>query len=91
MFGLESDYVHFLGHYYALADVNVPGEGLMYNEPDRMVATGGPKASAFFVFRSPELTYDRYDTEQQKPILRRAFAGGGWRTCSTATTWKTRT
>jgi 2-polyprenyl-6-methoxyphenol hydroxylase-like FAD-dependent oxidoreductase len=52
----------------------------MYNEPGRMIAVGGPKASAFFVFRSPELTYDRYDPEQQKEILRAAYAGGRWRT-----------
>ena len=80
VFGPESDYVTFLGHYYALADVHVPGDGLMYNEPGRMVAVGGPKASAFFVFASPELRFDRYDTEQHKQILRAAYAGGGWRT-----------
>jgi 2-polyprenyl-6-methoxyphenol hydroxylase-like FAD-dependent oxidoreductase len=80
VFGPEPDYVTFLGHYYALADVDVVGEALMYNEPGRMIATGGPKASAFFVFASPELHYDRYDTEQQKAILRSAYAGGGWRT-----------
>ncbi|MDN5858110.1 MAG: FAD-dependent monooxygenase [Pseudonocardia sp.] len=80
VFGPESEFVTFLGHYYALADLDVPGEGLMYNEPGRMVAIGGPKASAFFVFRSPELSFDRYDTEAQKAIVRRAYAGGGWRT-----------
>lgn len=80
VFGPESDYVTFLGHYYALADVNVPSEGMMYNEPGRMVAVGGPKASAFFVFRSPELSFDRYDTDQQKAILRQAYTGASWRT-----------
>lgn len=78
-FGPESDHVTFLGHYYALADVNVPGEGVMYNEPGRMVAVGGPKASAFFVFRSDEVEFDRDDTDQQKELLRRAYAGGAWR------------
>ncbi|SDS32269.1 FAD-dependent monooxygenase [Microlunatus soli] len=79
-FGPESDYVHFMGHYYALADINLPGDGLMYNEPGRMLAIGGPKASAFFVFGSPELTYDRYDGEQMKQIVSAAYEGGGWRT-----------
>jgi 2-polyprenyl-6-methoxyphenol hydroxylase-like FAD-dependent oxidoreductase len=51
----------------------------MYNEPGRMAAIGGPKAPAFFVFASPELSYDRYDAEQQADILRAAYAGGRWR------------
>ncbi len=81
-FGPESDYVRFLGHYYALVDVpeiagSVPS---MYNEPGRMVAAGGPKAAAFFTFASPELDYDRYDTEGMKKILIEAYAGMGWRT-----------
>ncbi|MFL6119117.1 FAD-dependent monooxygenase [Actinophytocola sp.] len=78
-FGPEQDYVHFLGHYYALASLGVPGDALMYNEPGRMVAVGGPKAESFFVFASPELTYDRYDPEQQKKLLLDAYRGGGWR------------
>ncbi|WP_248961971.1 hypothetical protein [Sphaerisporangium perillae] len=52
----------------------------MYNEPGRMVAAGGPKAAAFFTFASPELDYDRYDTEGMKKILIEAYAGMGWRT-----------
>jgi len=82
-FGPEEDFVHFLGHYYALADVggwgDAASDGVMYNEPGRMVAVGGPKAQAFFVFASDELTYDRYDTEQQKKLLLDAYRGGGWR------------
>ena len=78
-FGPEQDHVHFLGHYYALASLGVPGDAFMYNEPGRMVAVGGPKAEAFFVFASPELTYDRYDPDQQKKLLLDAYRGGGWR------------
>lgn len=78
-FGPERDYVRNLGHYYALADLDVEGEGLMYNEPGRMVALGGPKAQSFFVFASEELTYDRYDAEQQKKLVVDAYRGGGWR------------
>ncbi|GHF44949.1 2-polyprenyl-6-methoxyphenol hydroxylase-like FAD-dependent oxidoreductase [Amycolatopsis bartoniae] len=79
VFGPEPEYVRFLGHYYALADLDVPGDAVMYNEPGRMAALGGPKAPAFFVFASPELDYDRYDVEQQKRLLARAYEGGGWR------------
>jgi 2-polyprenyl-6-methoxyphenol hydroxylase-like FAD-dependent oxidoreductase len=78
-FGPEKDHVRFLGHYYALATLNIEGEGLMYNEPGRMVAVGGPKAESFFVFASPELSYDRYDADQQKKLLLDAYRGGGWR------------
>ncbi|MEU4508602.1 FAD-dependent monooxygenase [Nonomuraea wenchangensis] len=80
-FGPEADYVRFLGHYYALVDLDQDfgPVGRMYNEPGRMAAVGGPKAPAFFVFASEPLDYDRYDAEQQKDILARAYAGMGWR------------
>jgi 2-polyprenyl-6-methoxyphenol hydroxylase-like FAD-dependent oxidoreductase len=78
-FGPESDYVQFLGHYYALADLGVSGNAVMYNEPGRMAAVGGPKASAFFVFASEPLTYDRDDVAQQKELVRAAYEGAGWR------------
>lgn len=78
-FGPEEDYVHFLGHYYALANLGVEDAGLMYNEPGRMVALGGPKAESFFVFGSEKLSYDRHDPDQQKKLLMDAYQGGGWR------------
>ncbi len=78
-FGPEQDHVENLGHYYALAELDVPGENLMYNEPGRMVALGGPKAQTFFVFAADGLSYDRYDTEQQKKLVMDAYRGGGWR------------
>lgn len=78
-FGPEPEYVRFLGHYYALVDLGVSGDAAMYNEPGRMAALGGPKAPAFFVFASPELDYDRYDAEQQKRLLAKAYEGDGWR------------
>ncbi|WP_414945452.1 FAD-dependent monooxygenase [Amycolatopsis sp. cmx-11-32] len=84
-FGPEADYVKHLGHYYALVETGETddfrgpgGTSIMYNEPGRLAATGGPKAAAFFVFASPEIAYDRYDAEQQKKILADAFADGGW-------------
>ncbi|RJL32613.1 FAD-dependent monooxygenase [Bailinhaonella thermotolerans] len=82
VFGPERDYVRHQGHYYALAglDRDFGPDGLMYNEPGRLVSVGGNKAPAFFVFASPELEYDRYDPEAQIAILTRAYAGMGWRT-----------
>jgi 2-polyprenyl-6-methoxyphenol hydroxylase-like FAD-dependent oxidoreductase len=78
-FGPEQDYVTPSGYYYALADLGVTADHLMYNEPGRMVAIGGSKAPAFFVFSADELEYDRYDAEQQKRVLAQAYAGGRWR------------
>ncbi|SEG98168.1 2-polyprenyl-6-methoxyphenol hydroxylase [Nonomuraea solani] len=80
-FGPESDYVRFLGHYYALVEIEGEFGGMpqMYNEPGRMVAVGGPKAPAFFVFASERLDYDRYDPRGQKDILARVYKGMGWR------------
>ncbi|WP_245647118.1 FAD-dependent monooxygenase [Microtetraspora niveoalba] len=81
-FGPESDFVRFLGYYYALVGIR-PGFGkvpTMYNEPGRLVSTGGPAAAAFFAFASPHLDYDRYDAEAMKRILLDAFAGMAWRT-----------
>ncbi|WP_305783281.1 FAD-dependent monooxygenase [Symbioplanes lichenis] len=78
-FGPERDYVRHLGYYYALADVDVPGAPQMYNEPGRMASLGGGKAPAFFVFASAPLSYDRFDSEQQKRIVAEAYRGGGWR------------
>jgi 2-polyprenyl-6-methoxyphenol hydroxylase-like FAD-dependent oxidoreductase len=82
-FGPEHEHVRHLGHYYALADLDArlstDGAGLMYNEPGRMVAIGGPKAQSFFVFAADELSYDRDDAEQQKKLVVDAYRGGGWR------------
>ncbi|MEU8383610.1 FAD-dependent monooxygenase [Streptosporangium sp. NPDC048865] len=78
-FGPESDHVRFLGHYYALADLGTASGNVMYNEPGRMVALGGPKSPAFLVFASERLDYDRYDVERHKRILADAYRGMGWR------------
>ncbi len=80
-FGPESDYVRYLGHYYALVDIDgeVSREDWMYNEPGRMVAIGGLKAPAFFVFASEPLNYERADVEQQKKQLIDAYRGGAWK------------
>lgn len=78
-FGPESDYVKFLGHYYALVDMEVDSKPLMYNELGRMAALGGPKSPAFFVFASDQPDVNRLDVNQQKEFLRSAYRGGKWR------------
>ncbi|GAA4101490.1 FAD-dependent monooxygenase [Nonomuraea soli] len=79
-FGPEKDYVKHLNYYYALVDMApITHEAVGYNEPGRMVQLGGSKAPTFFVFSSPELTYDRYSADEQKRILLDAYRGLGWR------------
>jgi 2-polyprenyl-6-methoxyphenol hydroxylase-like FAD-dependent oxidoreductase len=77
-FGPEPDYVTHLGYYYALADLGTGDDDVMYNEPGRMVALGGTKAPAFFVFASDQLPA-RDDTDTQKRMLMHAYRDGRWR------------
>jgi 2-polyprenyl-6-methoxyphenol hydroxylase-like FAD-dependent oxidoreductase len=88
-FGPESQFVRYLGHYFAFANAdpalgedrwmtlfNVPGKGAgVYRSGNH----AGAKVS--FMFRRPEpLTYDHRDVEQQKRLLSQAFAGvSSWR------------
>ncbi len=78
-FGPEEEFVRFLGHYYALVQLDLESGSQMYNEPGRMAALGGRKAPSFFVFASEPLNYDRHDVEQQRRILMDAYRGAGWR------------
>ncbi|GAA4854436.1 FAD-dependent monooxygenase [Pseudonocardia benzenivorans] len=87
-FGPEADFVRHLGYHYALADVGdlgLAGGAVMYNEPGRMCAVGGPKAPAFFVFatdaddRAARLDAARDDALAQQRMLAEAYRGAGWR------------
>jgi 2-polyprenyl-6-methoxyphenol hydroxylase-like FAD-dependent oxidoreductase len=90
-FGAESEFVHDLGAYVAIfttsTDLNLGGWELMYSMPGKNKARGktaalyplgSGQAIAMFFFAWPPQRYDRRDTEQQKQILREAFAGAGW-------------
>ncbi|GAB2644420.1 FAD-dependent monooxygenase [Kribbella swartbergensis] len=86
-FGPEQDYVRHLGYYIAGWDVpntlGISGDALMYNVPGRLASVGADqrdpgKAGTMFLFKSPALTYDRRDSEQQKAIISSAFADLGW-------------
>jgi 2-polyprenyl-6-methoxyphenol hydroxylase-like FAD-dependent oxidoreductase len=50
----------------------------MYNEPGRMVSTGGVKAPGFFVFASGRPDLGRGGLERRRAALVEAYAGGGW-------------
>ena len=80
-FGPESEYVRYLGYYYALVDSDgeVSHKNQMYNEPGRMAVIGGTKAPVLFVFASAPLNYERADVEQQKKLLINAYRGSSWK------------
>jgi len=81
VFGPESRFLRFLGHYFAFTDAD-PALGedrwmTMFNEPGRMAGiyrsgnhTG---AKANFIFRCDQTAVD-----DQKRLLRNAFDGMGW-------------
>ncbi|MEU8238769.1 FAD-dependent monooxygenase [Actinoplanes missouriensis] len=64
-------------------DLGIDHEEIMYTEPGRLIyayAMGpGAPARVGMTFASEPLTYDRRDLGAQKQLLRRAFAGRGWR------------
>ena len=72
-FGPEKDYVRHLGYYVAGWDLpntlGISGDALMYNVPGRMASVGADprdpaRAGTLFLFKSPELAYDRRDPGQ---------------------------
>ncbi|AZM94120.1 MULTISPECIES: FAD-dependent monooxygenase [Streptomyces] len=88
-FGPEERYVSHLGHY--AATWSLPGDphptrpgSVGFNAPGRLASVAAPaatpgRAGAFFLFASPELSYDRNDPAAHKALLTRAFAGLPWR------------
>lgn len=86
-FGPEESFVRHLGYYAATwqlpNDLGLGRGSVGYNTPGRLASIGGDhrdaaKARAFFVFASPQATYDRHDLEQQKALIIKAFAGLRW-------------
>ncbi|MFB9585551.1 FAD-dependent monooxygenase [Streptomyces goshikiensis] len=89
-FGPEERHVTHLGYYAATWSLPHhphpdPRPGSVgYNAPGRLASVGTghanpARAGAFFLFASPELTYDRHDPDAQKALLEAAFAGLPWR------------
>ncbi|GHE13422.1 hypothetical protein [Streptomyces alanosinicus] len=83
-FGPEESFVRHLGYYAATwqlpNDLGLEQGSVGYNAPGRLASVGGDhrdaaQARAFFVFASPQATYDRHDLEQQKALIVKVFAG----------------
>jgi 2-polyprenyl-6-methoxyphenol hydroxylase-like FAD-dependent oxidoreductase len=84
VFGEESRFLRHLGVYTAIVPVDPAlgrdNWGVVHNSPGKLagVYSYHGKADAVFMFRSPELSYDYHDADQQKKLLTDAFAGEGW-------------
>ena len=88
-FGPEDRYVTHLGYHVATWDLpnylGLPPGSLNHNVPGRLVSVGcdhrdSDRATAFVVFRSDPLDYDRHDLDQQRKLIGDAMAGVGWET-----------
>jgi 2-polyprenyl-6-methoxyphenol hydroxylase-like FAD-dependent oxidoreductase len=88
VFGPESQFIHYLGHYGAFANADPTlGEDrwmTLYNEPGKVAGVyrsgNHAGAKAYFLFRQDEpLEYDHRDLDGQKRLLSAAFTSGQWR------------
>ncbi|GGN90826.1 FAD-dependent oxidoreductase [Actinoplanes lobatus] len=87
-FGPEQGYLKHLGLYCAIFTtpniLDLDHTGLIYGELNRLAvvhsARGNTEAKVMLYFASPPLTYDRDNLDEQRAVVDRAFAGGGWQT-----------
>jgi 2-polyprenyl-6-methoxyphenol hydroxylase-like FAD-dependent oxidoreductase len=84
VFGDEPRFLRHLGLYGSIVPVDPAlgreNWGVMHNVPGKLagVYRYAGKADAVFMFRSPELSYDYHDLDQQKKLLTDVYAGEGW-------------
>ncbi|MFI5695050.1 FAD-dependent monooxygenase [Kribbella sp. NPDC051586] len=75
---------YYVGGWEVPNTLGISGDdSLMYNVPGKLASVGADRrdpalAQTLFVFKSPEMTYNRRDLDQQKAILREHFTGLGW-------------
>jgi 2-polyprenyl-6-methoxyphenol hydroxylase-like FAD-dependent oxidoreductase len=74
---------YYVGGWEVPNTLGISGDSLLYNVPGKLASVGADRrdpglAGTLFVFKSPELTYNRRDLDQQKAILRDQFSGLGW-------------
>ncbi|WP_227996632.1 FAD-dependent monooxygenase [Nocardia australiensis] len=87
-FGPEPGFVKHLGRYYCVAgaspwsaDSAGPREratAYAHNAPGKLAISGGSKAQQLYMFAADELDYDRNDTDDQRRVIKQAYADMGW-------------
>jgi 2-polyprenyl-6-methoxyphenol hydroxylase-like FAD-dependent oxidoreductase len=80
---VERHLEYYVGGWEVPNTLGISGDTLMYNVPGKLASVTADRrdpalAQTLFVFKSPELKYNRRDLEQQKAILRERFGGLGW-------------
>ncbi|TDW22312.1 FAD-dependent monooxygenase [Kribbella kalugense] len=81
---VERHLKYYVGGWEVPNTLGISGDdSLLYNVPGKLASVGADRrdaglAQTLFVFKSPELTYNRRDLDQQKAILREQFTGLGW-------------
>ena len=87
VFGNESQFEKYYGYYtssFTIDNFSIGNNAFsMYNVPYKQVAVfskSGNSTTTFFIFASPEkLSYQHYDIERQKQILKSEFENCGWK------------
>jgi 2-polyprenyl-6-methoxyphenol hydroxylase-like FAD-dependent oxidoreductase len=74
---------YYVAGWEAPNSIGAEPDSLMYNVPGKLACVGADRrdpalAQTLFVFRSPVLSYNRRDLDQQKAIIREHFTGVGW-------------
>ncbi len=87
VFGDEARFMKYIGGYFAVFTLpnylDLDGRMVVYNRPGRVAAMypvyQSGEARAVFLFRRAEpFVYDHRDRDQQKKLLREAYADFGW-------------
>ena len=63
--------------------IGITGDTLQYNVPGKLASVGADRrdpalAGTLFMFKSPQLSYDRRNLDEQKAILHEQFKDVGW-------------
>ncbi|RZT17107.1 2-polyprenyl-6-methoxyphenol hydroxylase-like FAD-dependent oxidoreductase [Kribbella sp. VKM Ac-2569] len=80
---VERHLEYYVGGWEVPNTLGISGDTLMYNVPGKLASVGADRrdpalAQTLFVFKSPELEYNRRDLDEQKAILLEQFSGLGW-------------
>jgi 2-polyprenyl-6-methoxyphenol hydroxylase-like FAD-dependent oxidoreductase len=80
---VERHLEYYVGGWEVPNTLGVCGDSLMYNVPGKLASVSADRrdpglAQTLFVFKSPVLSYNRRDLDDQKAILRQQFSGLGW-------------
>jgi 2-polyprenyl-6-methoxyphenol hydroxylase-like FAD-dependent oxidoreductase len=85
-FGDESQFIRHLGYYVSIFTtanhLHLDRWQLVYSMPGKLAGIYSSRqngeAKAMFYFTSPQITYDRHNSQEQKELVAKMFAGEGW-------------